>query len=592
MKHTRTLVALPLLVSAVATALMLAPLFADFAHRAANLAGDASEYIFRIWWFNQALFREGVSPFYHPRIFYPYGYALGRSETTLANLTLATPLALLAGEIIAYNSLLVASCVLSGFGMYLLVYRLTREPVAGLLAGLAFAFAPTHLAHLAMGMIGIASVQWLPFAFLGVESMLERRDVRSAILTGVFYAFAALSAWYMAFIVGIGLVSYFLFRLWAQRRRWDRTLVILVGLFAIVVIVLVSPALVMAWRTHSEMTRSISVADHWGTTFLDFVYPNPRHPLWGSFFLARYDALTRRGDAYLGLPVLLLAIAGWCLGRRREMWPYLAVAFLGGILSLGLTLHMANGRLYIPVPQAIERVFTAGMGILSRDLALNATATYWTLRVPGQIYIPLPAMLVYLFFPGGNGMRFWHRFALLTVFGVCVLAAVGLVYVLRRVESRRWRLLITVLCLGIVLFDFAWAPGMWGVQSLAPHPAVVWLAEQPGDFAIMKMPVEVALCGPSLYELVTHGKNMAYGYGAFFPPEWEMRRWALERFPEEVCLEVLRAWGVRYILFYPGEYPALGLGPTPDLSAVAGLRLVRSFGDVEVWELVAQQVDS
>jgi len=90
--------------------------------------GDNLEYVYKVWWFKHALFElSPATPFFNPDAFYPFGYPVTLSETTLSNTIPALPLTLVFGEVVAYNLTLLASFILSALGMYLLVFGWTHS---------------------------------------------------------------------------------------------------------------------------------------------------------------------------------------------------------------------------------------------------------------------------------------------------------------------------------------------------------------------------------------------------------------------------------------------------------------------------------
>jgi hypothetical protein len=106
-------------------------------------------------------------------IFHPTANALVLSEHLLGVSVLFTPVYWLTGSpLAAYNLSLLLSYPLCGLGMYALVWRLTRDPRAAFLAGLAFAFAPYRAGQLPH--IQVLTVFWAPLALLGLHEFLER----------------------------------------------------------------------------------------------------------------------------------------------------------------------------------------------------------------------------------------------------------------------------------------------------------------------------------------------------------------------------------------------------------------------------------
>ena len=127
------------------------------------------------------------------------------------------------GLYLAYNSVVLFSFTLSGYGAFLLarwVLRPRTQPEmrnedgpgqsarwwAALVAGTIFTFAPFHFAHL-LGHMQVFAYQWVPFFVLALLRGREvavrnpgrpRRWVGPALLAGVFFVLMALCDWYFA----------------------------------------------------------------------------------------------------------------------------------------------------------------------------------------------------------------------------------------------------------------------------------------------------------------------------------------------------------------------------------------------------------
>jgi len=85
---------------------------------------------------------------YHANDFYPYSNTLAYSETLLGQGLFAIPVIWLThNPILAVNIAWLVSFILSGVGMYALVYHFTRQRGAALVAGTVFAFNPFRFAH-------------------------------------------------------------------------------------------------------------------------------------------------------------------------------------------------------------------------------------------------------------------------------------------------------------------------------------------------------------------------------------------------------------------------------------------------------------
>jgi hypothetical protein len=571
--------------------------------------GDNFEYLYKVWWFKHALFDLHISPFFNPDMFYPFGYPVTLSETTLANTIPALPLTLLFGEVVAYNLTILISFVLSGFGMYLLVLYLTGSRQAGLVSGVVFAFCPYRMLHLGSGHLPLMGTQWLPLLFLYLDKMLVRQRASDGLMAAVFYALGALTAWYYAYIFALAGAVYVLLRgrQWRQY-LWQRRFARCALTFVAACLLLVGPFVLPVTQLWKEGARpqSLKYLDSFSASPLDFVYPNVLHPLWGEWLLQHYQQPIEN-ILYLGLtPLILAALALW---RRRsfrtprpkhgveyrprtdrgmeyrqvgQAFAWLSLLFV--VLALGTTLHWQNAPVYIGVPDWLERIFTAGMGLLTKRLALYPISSY-SLRVEGAVYLPLPTLLLYLYLPFFGAMRVWARMGFVAIFGVSVLAGYGFQRLDRQCLrpsglARRRAGAVTLIVLACVILEFAAFPHALGSSSVQARPVDYWLASQEGDFAIMEFPVLKAMTGRQLYAMRTHGKKISFGYGTFFPRAFNESRAVLDAFPGQESVALLKSWGVRYVLvgsrYYGGDTWAQ---LERDCSAAPGLRFVRTVDD-------------
>jgi hypothetical protein len=554
--------------------------------------GDSFYFVFLLRWVRDVVFgqRPWSQLFFDSHIFYPFGYNLALSETTLSNTLPALPLTALWGEVAAYNLMSLLTFVLSGLGAYLLTLHYTRRRMAAFLAGVVFAFSPYRLSHLGAGHLPLMGTQWLPFLLLYLDKALLEKRVGHAVLAGLFYALGAWSSWYYAYIFALAGAAYVLLRArpWRQVLRQKR-LVPCALAFVLVVALLVGPLVLGTAKAWKEGGRpnSLRYVDQFSASPLDFVYPNVFHPLWGTWLLQRYAQNVNENMLYAGwLPLTLAVIALW---RARDQVPrtFAWLCLIFAVVALGTTLHWKNAPVYLRVPAQVEHVFTAGMGLLTRRLALYPISS-WSLRVPGAIYLPLPTLLLYLYLPFFSAMRVWARFGLVTVLGISVLAGYGWARVSgwfgahsKRVGPR-WVAAAAVAALGLILFDQAAFPYALGTSKVQAQPVDQWLAQQPGDWAVMMYPVNKGTSGIPLYETLVHGKKTVYGQGTAFPRGFNEKRGLLESFPSEECLALLKEWKVRYVLVGSQAYGA----SWPELQtrlASSGLRLVTILDDEPIY---------
>jgi hypothetical protein len=532
-------------------AAMTYPLITVLGSRIPGPPWDNLVWLYDTWWLRQAIFGK-ASLLFNPTIFYPFGYDLTLSETMIANKALLAPLLLVFSPTVAYNLFLLMTFFLTSLFTYVFVVSLTRSRAAGVLAALAFTYAPYRMGAMAAGWLPLIATQWLPLLFLFLERWIRERRARDAMLAGLFLALNALSSWYYAYIVGLSAGVYLLWRLWpwkaslGKRQTWAH-----LTLMALVTVVLVLPAVVPAMRAGQDsMAWSLGDVEKWSASLEDFFYPSIYHPSWGRWFLQQRSNVPSYpwyspGFVFVGFVPLALAWIGWRKRASRAASGLALIALIAFIMALGTTLHVGGERLYIPVPESVASLFARGMHFLTERLAIN-NVSYYSLQQPGAIPIVLPALLVYLFVPFGSALRTLYRFGLVSTFGVAVMAGLGLAALLR--SRFRWRKAAAGLLCALVLFEFLVVPMPFGFADTQPGPLDKWLAALPDDAVLMRFPLVAAWNGDALYRSALHGRKIAYGHATFYPPDYMAYYDLFNEFPSPECISLLQKWGVTHVL--------------------------------------------
>jgi hypothetical protein len=474
--------------------------------------GDNFEYLWKVWWFNNALVEKHVSPFFAPQVFYPDGFYLANAEMTPANALLAIPLTAAFGYTASYNLMILLSFVLAGFGMYLFVRYLTKSFSAGLLSGVIFAFSPYHTAH-ALKHLPLVSVQWIPLLFLFFEKTLAEKRLRHAWLAGLFYSLAALSSWYYAVSVGLMFMLYALFRLKSRRKFFNVQSLKYAGVFLLVVIVLLTPFVppYLQFRGKGIMEYPLREVDQYSANVDDFLIPSPYHPVWGQYVLKRLSLLKEdwtENLLYLGFVPLLLSLFAFVKRREERKIGLGLVAIASFVLALGTTLHVLGKRVFL-----------------------------------GRFPLPLPVLGLFLVFPVFGSMRVWSRFGVMTVFAVAALAGFGLIELQKQLKNGKSSF-VSVSLVALVLFDFLAVP--FPMSKVEPRPVDLWLKKQKGQFNIIQLPPDFA--GLQMYYSIVHGKRIAVGTGTFLTPEYNIDRYNLKEFPDEASIGVLKKKKIRFVL--------------------------------------------
>ena len=161
-------------------------------------SGDTGVYVWNTWVFGRELIERGGSPYFTSRIF-----SLDtQADLSLHNYTpfadlVALPLQPILGVVGAFNAVYLLNVTLAGFGVFLLVRRLTARDDAAFLAGVAFALSPFLVARSAAH-FSLISAAPLPFFVYWLDRAWSSGRARDGLATGATLAWAAASDLYYA----------------------------------------------------------------------------------------------------------------------------------------------------------------------------------------------------------------------------------------------------------------------------------------------------------------------------------------------------------------------------------------------------------
>ncbi|HKP52261.1 MAG TPA: 6-pyruvoyl-tetrahydropterin synthase-related protein [Chloroflexia bacterium] len=546
--------------------------------------GDNFAFLYKLWWFRTALLVTHQSPLFDPNSYAPFGFSLGQGEPTFLNTIPGVPIGALFGDVASYNLLTILSFVISGLGAYLLVREISGSKGAALLASVAFAFCAYRMAHYP-GHLQQLGTGWIALTFYFLERTLKTRSIRHGVLMGLCLALTALGTWYYAYMVGLAVAIYAIVRLWTMRREVSIKSLLRPALAGIAVLAVVAgpaalPSLEL-WR-QGGLTHSAKAADEFSASPTDYLIPNQLQPVWGELSMrAQSERPIHESSLYLGLIPVAIALTGWALSRRQRAkdsrqdtqirnpkseirnpyWPvWSGLLALIVVLSLGLTLHGPQGQVQ------------------------------WTMA-GGSTPIPLPGRILYDWFPFYSSMRVYARFGILAALAVVVLMGLG--WVALREYGNEWVrrngkwLVVPAMCL--LLSDLWTAPFQWGSSRVEPTETSKYLAAAPPG-SVMQFPLSGTLSapaqsGPALWWSTYYRKPITYGYDTFEPIPWRASRPVLEEFPDSGALDLLREWGVRYIVVSANGYQEHWQGTYEYLKSRQGLKHLADFQERRTWDV-------
>lgn len=312
---------------------------------------DPAAYMWALSWWPHAII-HGLNPFVTHYQWSPTGVNVAQGAMIPTAAIVIAPITALAGPVVSYNLLSLASVVLSAFTAYLLCRRLVLRELPAVIGGFLYGFSAYNFAQLT-GHINLTLIFLLPvMVHLALKRWDHELSTRKYILlmAVVFILQAGLSTEILAEAVGFGAVllisARFLVHKW-QRPGVDRLSLetIAAGILALVV---GAPFFYYALISGGGPE---SVGEFWNVYAMDLL--NPFFPTEVTWFghhafqglSAKYGGGGVTGeDGYLSIP-LVVAFVAWGVGVQRKRLLtklVLIVAVLSFVLALGANLHIAG----------------------------------------------------------------------------------------------------------------------------------------------------------------------------------------------------------------------------------------------------------
>ena len=480
------------------------PAVAHISSRALSDGLDGASFLWGDWAIPRAVLHLH-NPFLTHQIFFPVGVDTALHTNTALWAMVSWPLARLFGLGQAATILGLFAVAASGVAAYALATHVTGERWAGFVAGTAFTILPYRYGR-AVAHHNLNHTELLPLGLLAMVLLYEAPTRRRALaLGGVFGATLLTDITYSLFL----LIAAVVLAAVRWRQTWTRLLGLRWAQAGAVAALIASPLLLAILaalgRQELDPLPAWGGADSSSSDLLSWVIPPVTHPWWGSSL--RHVATTvSQGErvSYVGMVMLLLAVAGMLVGRRRAPWGALAGVF--GVLALGPFLH-------------VDGTTGSGFSYLGSKFA-----------------VPLPYLAIH-FVPVLNGLRNPARFSVVAALALDVLAAMAIARLLRR--SRRLGVLAAAAAVAATVIEFL--PGsLIPLQPVAvPRAYDAITASHPG--AVLEIPMQwrdgFLRVGDSpagrddtifLYYATRHGRPVVSGMVARLP---HSRLVALERHP-------------------------------------------------------------
>ena len=512
----------------LAAALAVAMIWPLVLHLGSDIPQDLADPLFSVWqgaWIGHALLEQPGELFQANR-FWPERDTLAFTDVMLGY----APLYLVSAQgetaaLVVYNLLFLFAYALAFFGAYLLARELGASPLAAVVGGAAFAYAPYRLAQ--DGHPYVISSGGIPLALFLLARGYRRRSgplvlagwlVTAWQLTLGFTLGVPLT--YLVLAVGAVAAGYWLRR---GRPRLGRTVVASTVAGLVVVAAtgyLQARPYFRVADTHAEAERSPELVAFFSPPVRGLLAASEDSLLWAEPTDRVWSSLTVPGEQALFPGIAILVLAG--------------LGLLGGTYPRALRAWLLTG--------------TLACAVLSLGL-----------REDGHPAAPfMPYRLLYELAPGWDAFRTPGRVHTLTSLGLALLAAAGADLVLRQVRSRP--LLrgpvrrpgqrgVAAVVAGAVL------TGLVLLEGLGPtrHPRVP--KERPGQAQAadprLHLPSEDAIDNRYAYWTIPDFERIVNGGGSITPARLTRIRRLAASFPDERSVAALRDLGVRTVVLHP-----------------------------------------
>jgi hypothetical protein len=517
------------------TVLFTYPLPLDLAGTTLPLGPDGNLFMWTLGWDTHAFLRHPLSIF-DANIYHPQLNTLAYSENLIGSAFFAAPVLWLTGNpVLALNVVALLSCVLSGFGTYVLARRVGVSPTGAAISGIVFAFSPARFFR--TGQIHLGVVQWIPLGLAALHAYLDGGRSRDLRLAAGLFSLQALSTGHGAAFMTLAFVLLIVYRvvmgepIAVLRRVRD---------LGVTGVLLLLPAVLiyLPYRRVQQEMGLRRTLENWIVTPESFI-ASPTHLHQWLFSLVSETRILDTASAFLFPGYLPLLLAG-----------------------VGLVWHQRSAA------RGAASGWMASIVMWRETRRRDAITFYGLILLVGVLLSIGPPFgiwpLVYDW-PALSLVRVPSRFTIVAILGVSVLAGFGFDRVRSLVAANTFRSLIVACAIGLVLVaEFAAMP-LTVVPNRVDIPgADRWLARIPGTFAIAEVPLP-SLRDSAAFERRTtlfmlhstaHWQKTVHGYSGIRPAPHSALYTKMRTFPDETSLAALDQFGVTYVVVHTDLYGA------------------------------------
>jgi hypothetical protein len=484
--------------------------------------------------------------------FYPATGVTAYSEHLLGFAPLTTPIVKLTGNaLLAYNTAFFLTFVLCGLSAHALAYILTRRHDLGLLAGLAFAFAPYRMSQIAH--VQVLAAYWMPLSLLALHLYFADSRKRWLAVFGIAWLMQALTCGYYLFYLSTLVLLWLAWFALGRERLAEIGRVVLVWAAAALAMAPVAYGYLRYQRAYG-LRRWPEEIEAFSADIASMLKAPDNLRVWGWLDVvgrpesALFPGLTVVIVIMIGLTLAWTAAARGAAGRLSASRWLLAVAAV--FATVAATPAIIGPWKFEPLGFTVLSVTTArkplSVAVLLAAVALvlhPSVRLAWRRRSPLVFYAlaavamwifslgPSPTLmnepLIYkapyawlMLVPGVDGVRVPARFWVLATLCLAVAAALALAHVTSRwPRLRTW--LPALACVLVVVE--AWPKPIRVLERPAARPS------HTPAVARLELPVNPTHDSITLYRATEHRRPVVNGYSGYFAPHYTALQYMLER---------------------------------------------------------------
>ena len=320
---------------------------------------DTWNHVWGYWWVAEELM-SGRWPTEANGLAFPRGGTLYFIDTIQVLMSL--PISLVFGPAAAFNCIMLGEIALAGVGAWLLAYKVTSDMWASFAALFLFEMSAHLLGQSYNGISETVCAGWFPLTLWALLRVMERPNVKRAIVLGVLGAMCVLTSWYYGLFSIIGSLLILGWSFWKRSWLYNlRSVLKHISMAAVVAAgIVVGP--VLSFRSSLSAENAIVTRD---PEFVERSLLNHNITDVQAFFqLSKVpipDLRTLYGEElmiiiYLGWVGLCLAAVGVWKERRKSDWKlWVVFGFVFFMFCLGPYLHVGGeyltwGGQRIPLP--------------------------------------------------------------------------------------------------------------------------------------------------------------------------------------------------------------------------------------------------